>query len=537
MKKNVVIGFLGTTYDAVGGSTDKRWTRWRPSVSLCAHESSFPVDRLELLICAPSQEALVARIRQDIASISPRTEVVSHLVDLKNPWNIPLVYAALHDFTRSYDFQDDADYYVHWTTGTHQAQMCLFILTESRHFPAKIVDTHLVKDQDEPWRGRVEVIDLNLSAYDQLASRFELEELESVVLLKNGIETKNRQYNATIEEAEDICLRSDEPVLVTGPTGAGKSKLVEMMHQLLTQRHLISGPFIDVNCATLDGQTVLSTLFGHKKGAFTGATEDHKGLLKEADGGVLFLDEIGTLPLDVQAKLLVALEKKEITPMGSNNKVKCNFRLVAGTNLDLRLEVKAGRFRGDLLARIDPWHIQLPGLAERPEDLEPNLDFELDRRSALLKRRVSFNKAAREKYLAFAATAPWPGNFRDLSASVMRMATMAEGGRILEADVDRELRRLRERWGDAPAKRNKSVSLVEVVMPDAELDLFEQAAAEALLRVIQETPTMAEAGRVLFAVSRAKKKSVNDANRVRTHLVKWGLDYRSVKAQLDALGN
>lgn len=532
MKKNIVIGFLGTTKD--DGFAEKRWGRWRPSVSLCAHES-FPVDRLELLISDVSQEKLVNRIRADIATISPRTEVVSHLVNLQDPWNLPLIYGTLHDFTRAYAFEDDANYYVHWTTGTHQAQICLFIMTETRHFPAKLVDTQPVKDQAEPWRGRVEVIDLDLSAYDQLASRFEQEVLESVVLLKNGIETKNPAFNATIAKIENICLRSAEPVLVTGPTGAGKSKLAELVHQLLTQRHLISGPFVDVNCATLEGDTVLSTLFGHKKGAFTGATADRDGLLKEADGGMLFLDEIGTLNLKAQAMLLVALEKKEITPMGSNHKVKCDFRLMAGTNLDLHKEVREGRFRGDLLARINPWHVKLPGLAERPEDIEPNLEYELDRMSARLKRRISFNKDARAKYLEFAASAPWPGNFRDLAASVMRMATLAEGGRILEADVDAETASLVDNWRGEPTKVDGCISLVSLVMPDAELDLPEQAEAEAIFRVIRETPTMSEAGRVLFAVSREKKKSQNDSHRVRTYLVKWGLDYRTVKAQLDSV--
>jgi transcriptional regulatory protein RtcR len=527
MKKNVVIGFVGTSLDSKGLS-EKRWEHWRPTVSLCAHDS-FPVDRLELFICKPSQNDLVQQLRADIQKISPTTEVVSHLINLEDPWNLEMAFAALHDFARRYEFSDENDYYVHWTTGTHQAQMCLFILTESRHFPAKLVDTHLVKGADVPWRGRLEIIDLNLAAYDQLAARFEQETLDSEAFLKNGIQTKNPAFNAQITKIEKISLRSEEPILLMGDTGVGKSDLAERIHALCVRRHKVEGPFVEVNCATLRGDNAMSTLFGHKKGAFTGAVADREGLLKAADGGFLFLDEIGTLPLDEQAMLLRALEKKSFLPMGSSHPVKSNFRLLAGTNLDLRNEVAHGRFRGDLLARINPWSFRLPSLAERREDIAPNLEFELDRISAKLKRRISFTKAAHDKYLAFALTAPWPGNFRDLAASVMRMSTLAEGGRILEADVVDEIAELKASW---EVKAPSSTSLVRLVLPTKELDLYEEAQVEAVLRAVKETASMAEAGRKLFAVSRVAKTTQNDSHRVRTLLLEWGLDYKEVKATL-----
>jgi transcriptional regulatory protein RtcR len=528
VKKNVVIGFLGTSLDA--GFSEKRWERWRPTVSLCA-QPDFPVDRLELFICKPEQDALVVQLRADIATVSPQTEVVSHLLALDNPWDLAAAYGALHDFSRRYEFAEDSNYYVHWTTGTHQAQMCLFILAESRHFPARVVDTHLVRGADEAWRGRVEVIDLNLSTYDQLTSRFTQEALDSEVLLKSGISTKNPAFNALIAKIEKVCLRSDAPILLTGPTGAGKSQLAQRIYDLRERRHLVDGPFVEVNCATLRGDNALSTLFGHKKGAFTGAVTDRAGLLKAADGGILFLDEIGTLNLDEQAMLLRALEEKSFLPLGSDKEVQSNFQLLAGTNLDLRVEVARGRFRSDLLARINAWSVRLPSLAERKEDIAPNLDYELDRISAQLRRRVSFNKAAHEKYLAFALTAPWPGNFRDLASSVMRMATLAEGGRILESDVQDEIVELTEAWADT-SEDGYAGSLAKLVLPPQARDVYEEAQLEAVLRAVKASSSMAEAGRALFAVSRLERSTVNDSHRVRMLLAGWGLDYKEVKAAL-----
>jgi transcriptional regulatory protein RtcR len=526
---NIVFGFVGTTLDS-GPPGSKRWNRWRPTVSLCA-QKDFPVDRLELFVCSSEHEALVQLLRIDIRKISPHTVVVSHLLPISDPWNFLETYSALHDFAKSYVFKDDCQYHVHLTTGTKQANVSLFALTESRRFPAKLVDTLMDKSSDEPWRGRLQVMDLNLAAYDQLASRFAQERTDSDVMLKGGIPTKNLAFNALISKIEKVCLRSSAPILLTGATGTGKSLLASRIFELRQMRHHIDGPFVEVNCATLRGDNAMSTLFGHKKGAFTGAVADRSGLLKAADRGILFLDEIGTLNLDEQAMLLRALEQKSFLPLGSDKEVSSDFQLLAGTNLDLNDEVAAGRFRADLFARINAWCFKLPTLAERPEDIAPNLDFEIDRMSAQLKRRVSFNQAAYERYLAFALTAPWHGNFRDLAASVMRMATMAEGGRILLSDVADEIAVMA---GSSPADVGIAADtpLVAIALAGRQMDRYEAAQAEVVLRAVVETTSMADAGRILFAVSRESKKSTNDSHRVRTLLTGWGLEYKDVKAKL-----
>ncbi len=250
-------------------------------------------------------------------------------------------------------------------------------------------------------------------------------------------------------------------MLITGPTGAGKSQLVKRIYQLKKQRGQVEGNFVVVNCATLKGDNAMSTLFGHKKGAFTGAQENRNGLLLEADQGLLFLDEIGELGLDEQAMLLRAIEEKCYLPLGADKEIRSHFQLVAGTNRDLGEMVTKGRFREDLLARINLWTYALPSLKERLEDFEPNLDYELEKFTRKAGHLVSFNKGARVKYLRFATspTASWRANFRDLNASVTRMATLSSGGRIDEAVVEEEVLRLVSGWNSSGRDIN-DVSLI-----------------------------------------------------------------------------
>ena len=180
-----------------------------------------------------------------------------------------------------------------------------------------------------------------------------------------------------------------------GPTGAGKSLLAKRIYELKKNRRAVEGSFVEANCATVRGDAAMSALFGHVKGAFTGAQKDRPGLLRAADKGVLFLDEVGELGLDEQAMLLRALEEKTFLPLGSDDEAHSDFQLIAGTNRDLLAAVRQGRFREDLLARINLWIFSLPGLRNRSEDIEPNLDFELDRFAEKAGRRVTFSREAR----------------------------------------------------------------------------------------------------------------------------------------------
>ena len=153
--------------------------------------------------------------------------------------------------------------------------------------------------------------------------------------------------------------------------------MAKRIYALKRARHQAQGAFVEVNCATLRGDGAMSTLFGHVKGAYTGALQDRPGLLKAAHDGVLFLDEISELGRDEQAMLLRALEDKTLRPLGSDRDTHSNFQLLAGANRDLWQMARQGAFRDDLLARIHLWAFRLPGLRERLEDIEPNVDYEL----------------------------------------------------------------------------------------------------------------------------------------------------------------
>jgi transcriptional regulatory protein RtcR len=414
----------------------------------------------------------------------------------------------------------------------------MFLLVEARFIPGVLLQTAPPKKQTRHDPGSYTLIDLDLSRYDALARRFAQEQSDARDFLKSGIATRNPRFNAMIEEIERVAVRSRAPILLTGPTGAGKSHLARRLFDLKKARHLVQGDFVEVNCATLHGDGAASTLFGHKKGAFTGASADRAGLLRSAHEGVLFLDEIGELGLDEQAMLLKAVEEKRFLPMGSDREASSDFQLIAGTNRDLRADVAAGRFREDLYARINLWAWTLPGLAGRPEDIEPNIDHLLARNAAEMGRALRFNAEAKAAYLRFAQSgdAPWRGNFRDLSASITRLATLAEGGRITAALVDAELQRLRWSWHHAPepADAPRDASLDTLLPADriATLDLFDRLQLQSVIAICRQSRTLSDAGRRLFDRSRAQRSVVNDADRLRKYLHRFGLNWEAVSGDL-----
>ena len=273
MRKTVAFGFVGTVLDYVGRGS-QRWEKWRPTLCLCQQET-LVVHRLELLYDARSR-GLFETLKQDIASVSPETEVGGVEMAIRNPWDFEEVYACLHDFARSHRFHpEDEDYLIHITTGTHVAQICWFLLAEARYLPARLAQTSPPRKKDKPHTpGGVTIIDLDLSRYNAIASRFAQEREETLNFLKSGIATRNPRFNRTIENIERVAIRSRSPILLNGPTGAGKSFLARRIYELKLARHQFNGPLVEVNCATLRGDTAMSTLFGHVKGAFTGAREE-----------------------------------------------------------------------------------------------------------------------------------------------------------------------------------------------------------------------------------------------------------------------
>ena len=512
-------------------------------MSLAQHDD-LAIDRLELFHDRRSS-SLAQQVRDDFIQQSPNTQVNLVEMNLVNPWDFGEVYTALYDWAAVYPFDPSREtYQAHITTGTHVAQICLFLLVEARFLPGVLLQSAPPRGRQGSGPGSHEIIDLDLSRYDAINQRLHVAQQDAVSFLKSGIATRNTRFNTLIEEVERVAVQSKAPMLLTGPTGAGKSMLARRVYELKKARHQIDGDFVEVNCATLHGDGAGSTLFGHKKGAFTGAITDRPGLLRTAHGGLLFLDEIGELGLDEQAMLLKAVEEKRFLPMGSDREVQSNFQLIAGTNKDLRLEIDAGRFREDLFARINLWTYTLPGLAQRREDIEPNMDHQLALAAQELGKQVRFTTEARTAYLRFATDvdASWRGNFRDLSASITRLATLADHGRIGIALVQAEIQRLRWQWqsqakpstGEAGAGLNAQAahrsSLEDLLGAKAStLDTFDRMQLQAVIAVCRQHPSISDAGRELFNVSRQQRSVINDADRLRKYLLKFGLDWDAAR--------
>lgn len=564
--KTAVIGFLGTTLD--NGYNERRWQRWRPTVSLCLHDDML-VDELHLLYSKRDKQ-LFDIIVADIALVSPTTQVIGHDIQLESPWDFAEVYAELYDFVADFAFNDDTQYLLHLTTGTHVAQICWFLLVEAGFIPADLIQTSpCPKPEQMDPQGRYQTIDLDVSRYDTLRERFEAEKAQHWQTLQANLITQNAAYQQLISDIEKVATRSTAPILLMGATGAGKSQLATQIYALKKasnhttgtakttgQSKYTLGKFVEVNCATLRGDVAMSVLFGHVKGAFTGAASSRDGLLKSADGGLLFLDEIGELGLDEQAMLLTALEEQRFYPVGSDTPVSVSFQLMAGTNKDLRQAVADGEFRADLFARLNTWTFFLPSLKDRLEDLPANIDYELARLGSEQQQQYRFEPSARQRYETFATSldATWQGNFRDLTASMTRLTTLADSKVIRVADVEAEIERLCHLW----ALPNNSASVLTNSLSNkkvdghlntdfntqkietgsstvleryveesvlATIDPFEAVQLAYVIGVCQQHKNQAAAGRYLYANSREQLKSPNDSDRLRKYLLKFSLKF------------
>ncbi|MFO0761240.1 MAG: sigma-54 dependent transcriptional regulator [Byssovorax sp.] len=219
-------------------------------------------------------------------------------------------------------------------------------------------------------------------------------------------------------------------VLITGESGTGKEVLVNLLHEQSPRR---SAPLVTVNCGAIPEQLLESELFGHAKGAFTGAHSARPGRVQAAEGGTLFLDEVGELPLSLQVKLLRLLQQREYSPVGENRVVRCDIRVVAATNRDLKREVAEGRFREDLYYRLDVIHLEIPPLRERRDDVAPLAEHFLRAFAERMARPdlVGFTPEALAALEAF----DWPGNVRALENAVERAVVLSQGPRIGLADL------------------------------------------------------------------------------------------------------
>ena len=239
--------------------------------------------------------------------------------------------------------------------------------------------------------------------------------------------------------------RTEASILIRGQSGSGKELVARFIHE---QSNRSQGPFYAVNCAALSRELMASELFGHKRGAFTGATHDRQGLLALADGGTLFLDEIAEMPLDIQAGLLRVLQERCFTPLGSSEPIQTDIRLVSATHESLRRRVAQGLFRGDLMYRVRVIPLYLPPLKEREGDIEMLLWHQLNTLNRAHQRTVTTITA---KALQALLSYHWPGNVRELLNVATYAHAMGEGSELHWQDLPPELR------GEAPEDEVEAV--------------------------------------------------------------------------------
>jgi len=268
----------------------------------------------------------------------------------------------------------------------------------------------------------IDLEELKVAVYDALAipasesgeSKVALPELPADFIFESRA---MRQLVETVA----VVAPSDAPILIQGPSGAGKELIAQLIHRWSPRA---SHPIVTTNCAGLSATLIESELFGHVKGAFTGASENRKGLFRSATGGSLFLDEIGEMPMEMQPKLLRALETSQVTPVGADRSVDVDTRVIAATNRNLMDEIKEGRFREDLFYRLNVVELIVPPLADRREDIIP-----LARHFAnqFANRQVRLSPQASQAILIH----PWTGNVRELRNAVQRACLLCQGDVIL----------------------------------------------------------------------------------------------------------
>jgi DNA-binding NtrC family response regulator len=221
----------------------------------------------------------------------------------------------------------------------------------------------------------------------------------------------------------------DTSVLILGESGTGKERIADCIHNLSSRK---GKPLVKVNCATLPATLIESELFGHEKGSFTGASDKRKGKFEQADGGTIFLDEIGEMPIDLQVKLLRVLQEKEIEPVGGKSSVKIDVRVIAATNRNLEKEVAEGRFRLDLYYRLDVFPIVLPPLRERIEDISPLAHHFINIYNRKSGKKIT---GLSDKVLKSMMAYSWPGNIRELEHLIERSVLLARGTIIEDISI------------------------------------------------------------------------------------------------------
>ncbi len=399
-----------------------------PIATAMADKSRF--DRVLLLSDFPTQVG--QHYREWLQEVTDCPSVEVRDVDLASPINYTEIYEqVVEELQRQGLPREDTILTYHLSPGT-PAMAAIWIILAKTRFPA-----HLVQTSRQHGLAQVDF------SFD-LSRDFLIDYLQHT---NEGIDRLTRDSGASAQFGEVLCKSEvmkrqverarriaafDVPVLVLGETGTGKELFAKAIHGASVRK---GKPFVAVNCGAIGFEMANSELFGHKRGAFTGAIEDRPGHFREAEGGTLFLDEIGDLPLEAQVRLLRVLQEKEITPVGVSKPIKVDVRIIAATHRDLAKDVQAGRFREDLFHRLAVGILNLPPLRERGEDLEYLIEHFLRQADEQCPLGLEAQRQLADDAWQLLLQYPWPGNIRELSHTLVRACLWASGRRLSKDDI------------------------------------------------------------------------------------------------------
>lgn len=398
---------------------------------ICAAVTQTPYGRVILLNNYPAKDAnrYVKWLRQQT-----ECEMELHNVLLTSPTDFGEIYKAVVQAIGQArkKYGDDVRLTFHLSPGT-PAMSAVWILVAKTRFPAELIESSKeggVRKVSLPFDISAEFIPDLLRRPDEELKRLspglppEAPEFADII-------HRSGQMKEVIDLARRVALHK-LPVLIEGESGTGKELMARAIHFASPQR---GGPFIPVNCGAIPSELIESELFGHEKGSFTGAVQKRDGHFIKANGGAIFLDEVGELPLPAQVKLLRVLQEQEVTPVGSSLAKKIDVRVISATNRTLINEVARGSFREDLFYRLAVFILRLPPLREREGDigllLESIMNDLKKQTSGLISEGKKLSPGAKNLLLNYA----WPGNVREMKNTLLRAAVLSSGLQITEAEI------------------------------------------------------------------------------------------------------
>ncbi|TXH39056.1 MAG: AAA family ATPase [Burkholderiaceae bacterium] len=362
-------------------------------------------------------------------------------IELTSPIDYASIYEEVSKHLKALGLpKDDVALTFHLSPGTPAMAAIWIMLAKTRFAPAKLIQT----SQEQG----LQAVDFEFDLANHFLPEYLQRSDARIERLSQGPAPVGSPFSKIVHRSAEIgrqvqlaqrVAAHDVPVLILGETGTGKELFAEAIRAASSRSE---APFITVDCGAMTRELASSELFGHVKGAFTGATSQRKGHFQEADGGTLFLDEVGDLPPDTQVQLLRALQSKEITPLGESKSTKVNVRVIAATHRDLVADVASGRFREDLFHRLAVGILHLPPLRERSDDLDLLIAKFLEQINADSKGKPEWQEKvlsedARKVMLAH----DWPGNVRELYHTLLRSAIWSTDATIQAADVEASMLR------------------------------------------------------------------------------------------------